>query len=204
MRKTIAFGLLGLLPLAAPAQQMDMEAMAKWSAAKLVHYHIVGVYQGTHHVASDGSGQADITDRVVIDLTWKLSEMKLAGPATFQNSKSVASRLRDREAACLPPVPKGEFEFYDVVAIEQAPGEGLYLKARTVYPVVEVAQFCTASRKAVPAKETAHTDDFGVVSPVLFAMPLPKRDDLAVSADRKSFIVKKAGWTWTLTPTLVR
>ena len=90
-------GLLGLLPLAAFAQQVDMEAMARWGAADVVRYHIVGVYQEASYIASDGSGQADISDRVVIDLTWKLSEARLVGAATFQNTKSRADRLRDRE-----------------------------------------------------------------------------------------------------------
>src|SRR5262245_9873828 len=103
MRKSLAFGLIGLMPLAASAQ-VDMQVMAKWSAAKIVRYHIVGVYQGTSYVASDGSGQADFSDRVTIDLNWNLPEEKLAGPATIQNSKSTASKLRDLEPACLPPV----------------------------------------------------------------------------------------------------
>lgn len=55
------------------SQQMDMDATMKWGAADVVRYHIVGVYQARTYIASDGAGQADITDRVVIDLTWKLS-----------------------------------------------------------------------------------------------------------------------------------
>lgn len=51
--------LLGLLPLAAHSQQMDMEAMAKWGAADLLRYHIVGVYKAETYVAGDGSGLTD-------------------------------------------------------------------------------------------------------------------------------------------------
>lgn len=57
-------------------------------AADLVRYHIVGVYQDRDHIAADGSGQADVTNRVVIDLTWKLSEAKLVGAPTFQNTRT--------------------------------------------------------------------------------------------------------------------
>jgi len=198
MHKSLVFGLLGLAPFAASAQQTD-----RWAGADVVRYHIVGVYTGTYHVASDGSGRADISDRVVIDLTWKLSEMKLVGAATVQNTKSVASKLRDREPACLPPVLKGEFDFFDLVAVKEAPGGTLYLESRTIYPVVEVAQFCTDSRRAVPAMVTDDVEEFGVISPTMFAMPLP--DGLAVSPDKKSFIVKKDdGWTWTFTPSIAR
>jgi len=202
MRRLFVSGLLGVLPLSAFAQQMDMDAMAKWGAADAVRYHIVGVYQGTSYVAGDGSGQADIADHVVIDLTWKLSEAKLVGAATFQNTKSTASKLRDREPVCLPPVLKGDFEFYDLLAVENGLGGMLHFTVRTTRPVVEVAQSCTASRRAVPAKVDERTEQFVITSPVMFAMPLPKSDSLAVSPDKKSFIVKKNGWTWTLTPSI--
>ena len=76
--------LLAFIPLVARGQQMDMDAMMKWASADVVRYHIVGVYQGTPHIASDGSGLGEVNDRVVIDLTWKLSEMKLVGAPTFQ------------------------------------------------------------------------------------------------------------------------
>jgi hypothetical protein len=75
---------------------------------------------------------------------------------------------------------------------------------RTTFPAVEVAQFCTDSRKTVPAKVREETEDFGLPSPVMFGMPLPKSDDLAVTPDKKSFIVRNKGWTWTLTPSLTK
>ena len=83
-RISIAVCLLGAS--AAHAQQMDMDAMMKWGAADLIRYHIVGVYQGKPTIASGSVARADVTDRVVIDFTWKLSEMKLVGAATFQNT----------------------------------------------------------------------------------------------------------------------
>ena len=198
--------LLGVLALTAPltlsAQQMDMDAMAKWGAADVVRYHIVGVYQGTSYVAGDGSGQADIADRVVIDLSWKLSEAKLVGAATFQNSKSTASKLRDREPVCLPPVLKGDFEFYDLLKVEDGLGGLLHFTVRTSRPVVEVAQACTASRRAVPAKVDERTEQFAIASPVMLAMPIPDSGALTKSPDKKSLILKKDGWTWTMTPSI--
>jgi hypothetical protein len=181
---------------------MDMAAMQKWGAADLVKYHIVGNYQAPTSIASDGSGRADVSDRAVIDLTWKLSEAKLVGKPTFQNFKSTAQKLRDREPSCLPPVLKGDHEHYELLSVADGPGGALLLQVRTDYPVVEVAQSCTASRKAVPAKVLTRDEDFAIPSPVMLGMPLPKSDDLAVSADKKSFIVKKKGWTWTFTPSL--
>ena len=197
-----ALSLLGAA--AAHAQQMDMDAMMKWGAADVIRYHIVGVYQARTHVASDGSGQADITDGLVADLTWKLSESKLVGTPTFQNVKSVVKNIADREPSCLPPVLKGELEFFDVLSIKEDMSGGLELQVKTTYPVVEVVQFCTGSRKAVPGKTETRPEPFGVVSPVAFGMPLPDSDNLRISQDKKSLITKKNGWTWTLTPTIVQ
>jgi hypothetical protein len=187
---------------AAHAQQMDMDAMMKWASADVVRYHIVGVYQGTPYIASDGAGLADVSDRVVIDLTWKLSEMRLVGAPTFQNFKTVVGKLSDREPACLPPVLEGEYEHYELLGIKDGVGGALELQVQTTYPVVKVAQSCTASRRSVPAKKQVRVENFGVISPVAFGMPLPDSDELRISSDKKSLITRKNGWTWTLTPTV--
>lgn len=195
-----ALSLLGAC--VAQAQQMDMEAMMKWGSADVIRYHIVGVYQDRTYIASDGSGQADITDSLVIDLTWKLSESKLVGKPTFQNTKSIVKNVADREPKCLPPLLKGEYEHYEVLGIKDGLAGGLELQVRTSYPVVDVVQFCTGSRKAVPAKTVTQPEQFTVVSPVLFGMPLPDSGDVRISPDKKSLILRKAGWTWTMTPSI--
>ncbi len=89
-----------------------------------------------------------------------------------------------------------------MLGIKDGLAGGLELQVRTSYPVVEVVQFCTGSRKAVPAKTETRPEEFGVVSPVMFGMPLPDSDDLRISPDKKSLIAKKAGWTWTMTPSI--
>ena len=143
-----------------------------------------------------------MSDRVVVDFTWKLSEMKLVGKPTFQNTKSTVTNPSDREPKCMAPVLKGEYEHYELLGIKEGLAGGLEFQVRTTYPVVEVVQFCTGSRKAVPAKTTSRPEEFGVVSPVKFGMPLPDSDDLRISKDKKSLIAKKAGWTWTMTPSI--
>jgi hypothetical protein len=182
---------------------MDMEAMMRWGSADTIRYHIVGEYKGQPFIASDGAGRADVTDRVVIDLTWKLSEVKLVGTPTFQNTKTAVTNLRDREPSCLPPVLKGEYEHYELLGVKDGLAGSIELQAQTTYPQVDVAQSCTASRKAVPASKKARAENLVVASPVMLAMPLPDSDDLRVSPDKKSLIHKKDGWTWTFTPSIV-
>lgn len=201
-RLTIALCFLLALPVIPPqAQQMDMEAMMRWASADIVRYHITGDYQSQTTIASDGSGLADVTDRVVIDLTWKLSASKLVGTPSFENMKSIVTNPRDREPSCLPPILKGDYEHYEILEIKEGLGGNLELQVRTTYPVVEIAQFCTASRRSVPASSKTRPEEFGVISPVMFGMPLPDADKMRISADKKSLIHKKDGWTWTFTPT---
>src|SRR5690349_15206309 len=134
-RAVIAMSLLGACT-AAHAQQMDMEAMMKWASADVIRYHIVGVYQARTYIASDGSGQADVTDGVVMDLTWKLSEAKLVGKPAFQNSKSSVRNVADREPKCLAPILKGDYEHYEVLGIKDGMAGSLELQVRTSYPQV--------------------------------------------------------------------
>jgi len=192
--------LLTLRLTPAQAQEMDTEAMMRWAGADVVRYHIVGAYESRTYIAGDGSGLADVTDHVVIDLTWKLSESKLVGTPTFQNTKTTLTNLRDREPSCLAPVLKGEYEHFELLAIKDGQAGALELQVKTIYPLVEIAQSCTASRKPVPAKVNTRPEELVVPSPVMLGMPLSGSNDLSISGDKKSLVVKKAGWTWTFTP----
>ncbi len=183
---------------------MDMEAMMRWSSADVVRYHIVGVYQAQTDVIADANwiGYADVSDRVVIDLTWKLSESKLAGKPIFQNMKSEVKNLRNWEPKCQPPVLKGEYEHFELLGIKDGLGGALELQVQTTYPDAEVVQFCSGSHKPVKGRIDKHPQEFTVVSPVMLGMPLPDSDTLRVSKDKKSLVVKNGGWTWTFTPSL--
>jgi hypothetical protein len=173
------------------------------SNAGIVDYHIVGVYQGRTNVSGDSNwlAYADVTDRVVIDLKWKLAESTLAGTPTIQNSKSEVKNPRNPEPSCSPPVIKGEYEHYELQGIKQGLGGALELQVKTTYPVVDVAQFCTGARKTIPASSKFHPEEMVIPSPVMLGMSLPDSDNLRISADKKSMIQKKSGWTWTFTPT---
>jgi hypothetical protein len=197
----LSVGAWALLSPAAHAQQMDMAAMQYWGSAELIKYHIVGVYQDATFIASDGAGRADITDRVVIDLVWKMSQQAIVGTPVIQNTKSTTAKLRDPTPACLAPVLQGEYEHYELLSVKPGPAGVLSFTASTSYPVVEAAYRCTMSRKPVPAKVVTTPEDFSLPSVTLFGLPIPSTDELTVSPDKKFFIAKKDGWTWTITPT---
>jgi len=181
----------------------DMDVMMKWASADVVKYHIVGVYSAkTDVVAGIEIGYADVTDRVVIDLTWKLSEMKLVGTPAIANEQSSVTHLANYEAKCAPPTLKGDYEHFTALSIKEGLGGSLEMQVQRTYPAANVIQFCTGAPKAVPAKTETSPEEFGVVSPMLFAMPSTGSKDVTISPDKKSIIVKKGGWTWTFTPTL--
>jgi len=205
LRLMIVLFLFGFwLPAPAQDQQMNMEAMMRWSSAEIVRYHIVGVYQAQTNVVGDPNwvGYADVTDRVVIDLKWKLTESMLAGEPVIRNEKSAVTNLRNPEPKCRPPVLKGEYEHWDLQQVKDGPSGVLALQVQTDYPAAEVAQFCTGKNKSVPGSVKKHHEELVMLSPVMLGMPLPESDNLRVSKDRKSLIHKQAGWTWTFTPTL--
>jgi len=196
---------VGVDPSAANEAAKSNAAARRFTDSKngIVDYHIVGVYQGRTNVSGDSNwiAHADVTDSVTIDLKWKLDEAKLSGTPTFQNTKSSVTNPRNPEPKCSPPIIKGEYEHFELQGIKQGLGGALELQVKTAYPVVEVAQFCTGARKTIPASSKVHPEEMVVPSPVMLGMSLPDSDDLRISADRKSMIQKKAGWTWTFTPT---
>lgn len=176
----------------------------RWTSAKVIRYHIVGVYQARTDVIGDPNwiGYADVTDRVVIDLKWDLPKSKLVGTPSILNEKSAVKNLRNFEPSCLPPVLKGEYEHYELMGIKDGLGGALELQVQTSYPAAEVVQFCTGSRKHLPASRKARPEELNVPSPVMLGMALPDSDNLRISPDKKSLITKKADWTWTFTPTI--
>jgi hypothetical protein len=205
MRKSLApIALLALVPCLAPAQQMDFAAMQKWGAAQVVKYHIVGVYQDATFIASDGAGQADIGDRVAITLLWKMSEQAITGTPVIQNFKSTLQNVRDRERKCLAPVMKGEYEHYELASVKNGLAGVLEFTVSTTYPVVDAMYMCTAGRKPVPAAVKTRPEEFSLPSPTMFGMPIPNTPEFSINAAKTQFIVKKHGWTWTITPTIAK
>ena len=71
VRRTLVMAAAGLtLATAADGQQADPSAIARWTAATVVHYHMVGVFDGPAVIAyREPAGQATVTDRVEIEST---------------------------------------------------------------------------------------------------------------------------------------
>jgi len=181
------------------------QSAQKWADAKAVHYHIVGVYDSRTMISSEpgkGFAYADVTDRVVIDLDWKLTEVKLLGTPTFQNTKSTLKNLRDPVAGCLPPLINGEYEHFELLDVKNGLSGSIDLQVQTSFPVVQVAQACVGSRKSIPAARKTRPENMMLPSPMSLDQAEPPTKDWKFSPDKKSMITQKGGWTWTYTPTV--
>lgn len=196
---------VGMDPAAVAQAQNTVDGSRRWSEGKdgLVHYHIVGVYKGAPNVigGSDWIGRADVTDRIEIDLAWRLDEAMLVGTPRFKNFKSVVANVRNGEPKCKAPVLKGEFEYFELMGIKQGLSGTLEMQAQTKYPPASVTQFCTGASAAVPASVRQEPEQLVVISPVAFGMA-GRDPGVRVSADKKSLITSNAGWTWTYTPSV--
>src|SRR5687768_15886524 len=106
----VLFTALSASVFPASAQKMDQAAMARWGAAKSIHYTVEGMYSGEMPVTPAMGGLADVVDRASFNLEWNLAEMKLLSVSAIKNGTAEVSKLRDREPKCLPPVLKGPLE----------------------------------------------------------------------------------------------
>lgn len=201
MRRSLMLLLACFVPIApAAAQQMDMQAMERWGSAKVVYYAVEGAHSGAASMTATMGGMADVVDRVSMTFEWSLSEMKLLKVTSLRNFPSEVSNLRDREPKCMAPVLKGNYEHATVLDVVNGLGGAIDLKVERSYPAVDVAQFCTASRKSIPAEKKTSVESMAVPSPMMMAMGMPSTAQLSFSADKKSMIVRNGNWTWTFTP----
>jgi hypothetical protein len=60
----------------------------------------------------------------------------------------------------------------------------------------------TDSRKSIAAGRNTRPEELVMPSPVMLGMSLSDSDNMRISPDKKSLIHKKAGWTWTFTPSI--
>src|SRR5689334_23341284 len=108
MRRPLALlAVMSAAALPAAAQKMDQAAMMRWGNAKAIYYKVEGVHAGETSLTPTMGGLADITDRASFNLEWNLPEMKLVKVSDLKNTPAEATKLRDREPKCSPPVMKG-------------------------------------------------------------------------------------------------
>jgi hypothetical protein len=188
--------------VAASQAPTTADLVARWSAAAVVRYHVVGVYTGDTVIAyREPAGQAIVADRVVLDFDWDVKAQKLVGEATLENAVSTVTGLRNTHVSCPAPVPAGDYEHLTVSAVAGTAG-GVELKGTRSFPAVGVVAGCQGVQepRKVAAWEQEVVERLSVPSPLMLAAPAGTDPNLTVSADRTSFTLKAGAWTWTFTP----
>ena len=187
---------------------MDPAVMAKFQNAKVVHYHLEGLYQGRTIIAyMEDGGQADVTDKVAIDVDWDANAKKMVGAPKIVNAKSTIQGLYNVEAKCPKPVPAGDYEHIEATQLKATDtDELLELRGTTSFPQIQVTAFCQGSwaKKMVAAKQAPISININIFEAGMLAFPSGTLPGLTVAADHKSFSFKLENWTWTYTPTVVR
>jgi hypothetical protein len=74
---------------------MDMAVIEKWTHAKIIKYHAVGVHKGRESVVfGDYEGKADVLDTVTVEFTWDNGQGKIVGPVSIVDGKSTLTNIK--------------------------------------------------------------------------------------------------------------
>ena len=203
MKRSVVFlGAAVAMAASSSAQQVDMQAVMRWSNAKVARFHVVGAYAKRTVIAYQAGSyaQGDVTDGLTLDFDWNLRENSIVGEVKMQNAASKVGALASVEAACKPPLPKGDYEHLTATAARAGAGMLLDVDGMRHYPNVDVAG-CEAdtSYHRVAAKDETVMEHIPVPNPMMLAVA--GGGNVTVAADKQSFTVQANGWTWTYTPT---
>jgi hypothetical protein len=201
-----------------------MDAMLKWTEAKVVHYRVVGEFSRTVGIlAEDGpfGGKAPVTDRVEIEFDWNQENNKIVGKPVIRNFPSTVGAIQPAPGCPRAKLTAG-FEFVTVLGLKDIADENLRMAAAAVtmevrrdHPAAEIPLMpygadgvCGSIWGKVAAKSVTESETLGV--PLAMMLAMGKAGGANITPDGKSLVEKSeptasnAGWTWTYTPTIVK
>jgi hypothetical protein len=192
----------------ASAQMPDMAAAAKWEAATIIHYEVIGEVTATHVQIPpvDADLYADVTDKVSLSFDWDKNQQTLVGAAVFQNYPGTATNLFGMEKNCPTGNLAGAYEHFDIVSVSVNDGGLIELAGKRVHPDTMVAESCGTGLRAYKGGDEAQTEYTAAPDPTVlaFGSMLPEGGPFSISPDGKSLIMKSLGegWVWTFTPSV--
>jgi len=210
---------LGALLLTAEARAQDIDAMARWTAYEVVHYHVVGKYAGDTKVLLGKQGlfrAAPVTDRVEIDFDWNQQAMKLVGTPTIKNFPSTVGTLLP-VTGCPAAKVDGAYEMATVTTVADMGAMSLTLASTRSFPPGSIPlagdmEPCGTAWEAV-TPSTAPASDMMTVPPAMMVV-MAGMGGYPVTPDGKSLLFKGGDtginatglndWEWTFTPTPVK
>ena len=215
----VTMAVLACLPARSYAQ--DVNAMARWTALKVVHYHLVGEFSGDATImssAQDFSAAAQVTDRVEVDFDWDQTEMKTVGKPIVKNFPTKVGAIT-RRTGCPSPRIEGAFELSTVTTVTGSVGL-LSLEHKRDQPGGAIpwsaldAPGTPCSANWDPAKPTSEVTTNQLQVPPAMMVTMGALGAYKVTPDGKSLVVPAEvvgadatgleGWAWTFTPTPVK
>ena len=175
--------------------------------ATVIHWSAVGDYAGDVMVLDAGTnGYAPVTDHVEFAYDFTLEgNTGLTGTPTFKNFPSTTGALRNGAEGCRAPTISGApYEHWTIEKIEQGIGGAVALTVRSDFPEGQVPVACTGGNQPSPARAKATHVELPIPSVSFFMMGDQLTGDIQLSADKRSIIHKRDGWTFVYTPRKVR
>lgn len=199
--------LFAVVGVSAQIPGMDMAVFEKWSKAKVIRYQIVGLHKGrTKVILGDHEGKADVTDKIVIEVTVD-SRRKIVGEPKVTDFPAEVTNVGADGTKCAPPQLKGTYEHFVLSKFTVNGGNDIQLVGTKNYPDAMVAQWpASCSQAPVKGGKEEKMLFVPILEATMLGMPVPKEmKGMSVAADRKSFSVTGDDeWVWTYTPTLVQ
>jgi len=197
------------MPLLAPAQNFDLQAIDKWSKAKIIHYEAVGEFsQNRVQIPPvDADLYAAVTERVLLSFDWDKRKKVLVGTPQIKNEPGKVSNLVGLDVKCPPGKINGAYEHFDVQQVKTSSTKGaLELVAQRIHPETMVAEACGKNLRTYKAAVKQVNLHIAPPDPqiLLLAAMVQPDSPVSVSRDGKSIIVKASNenWVWTFTPSV--
>jgi hypothetical protein len=199
--------------VAQPAAGQDLDAMTKWTEAKVVHYKITGDFTGKMRILGSEHTirNAEISDHLEFELDWDNQEMKLLGTPVLRNAPTKLGAIDPSPIEGCPPVRiEKPAEF---ASITKVTAMSVLLKIEFTQQSAEGALpwgsdtgggRCGDVWERSAASSGTETVDLQLPPGMMLAMP-PEQTGYLRSKDGKSLLTKpENGWTWAITPSIVR
>jgi len=198
---------LGALVSTRESAAQNIDQMAKWTAATVVHYKVTAEFSGE---TSIGEARGMVTDRFEVEFDWNQSEFAMIGTPIIKNFPSNLVSLP--KTGC-PNTVSGAFEHATIVELRNDPtlamANAVHAEAQRDLPASTGGFSFEPGGPCTIKQAPAHSERQG------FALPAPNGMFLAMPGgggyqhNGKAFIIKEAspdkkGWTYTVTPTIVQ
>ena len=119
--KTLVSFVIGVVSTSFAAQvaAQNVEVMAKWTAAEVVHYDVVMEFAGDAQILGARAAQylkVPVKDRVELAFDWNQGQMKIVGTPVIKNFPSTTGTPTAVEG-CPPPRVTGTYEHATVASV---------------------------------------------------------------------------------------